>query len=180
VLCRFEFGWGPWGDLNMARVCDWQFELSVEGAEIDDVLGCFRSGPIDDKRRNVVERPSTTTCRVTSYTSRTAALGDLVTNAVVLKLKAGPRARLTAKIAKPAQVTVTKRLSDLATSGHIEITGPFSSESFMLHRLVFAPRYRGALTHTDKPDGKGTDWYYARVAQANGDQAWSSPIWVEA
>lgn len=22
VLCRIEFGWGPWGDLNMARICD--------------------------------------------------------------------------------------------------------------------------------------------------------------
>jgi hypothetical protein len=76
-------------------------------------------------------------------------------------------------------MTITKKLSDLASCNHIEFTGPFSSESMMVHRLVFAPHYRGRLTFTDQATGKGTDYYYARVIQSNGDHAWSSPIWVE-
>jgi len=28
-------------------------------------------------------------------------------------------------------------------------------------------------------DGKGVNWYYVRVVQANEQYAWSSPIWVE-
>ena len=27
-------------------------------------------------------------------------------------------------------------------------------------------------------DGRTPDWYYVRVFQANGEMAWSSPVWV--
>ena len=44
---------------------------------------------------------------------------------------------------------------------------------------VFAPQYRGQLDFTDKPaKDRKEDFYYARVIQANGDVAISSPIWV--
>ncbi len=179
VLCRVEFGWGPWGDLNMARICDWDFELSVDGGEILDILGCFRAGPFHENRRNIITRRSATTCHVRSYTSRIQPLGDLVTNAVVLKLRAGADATLTATLAQPAAMTLTKKLTDLAASNDIDITGAFSTESIMFHRLVFAPNCQATLTFTDRADGDAVDCYYARVVQSNGDQAWSSPIWVE-
>ncbi len=178
VLCRVEFGWGPWGDLNMTRVCDWAFVLSLQGGEILDVMGCFRSGPFDEDRRNVLDH-SANACRVKSYTSRAGALGDLVTNAVVLKLRARPDATLTATFTQPTAMTVTRTLADLAVGSDVHFTGPFSSESVLTHRLVPAPRYQGKLTFTDREQGTSTDWYYARVVQANGDHAWSSPIWVE-
>lgn len=180
VLCRVEFGWGPWGDLNMARICDWEFELGVEGGEILDVLGCFRSGPFHENRRNIITPRSSKTCHVRSYTSRTQALGDLVTNAVVLKLQAGPDAKLTATFTQPTATTLVKKLSDLAASSDIDFFGPFSSESILFHRLVFEPHYQVRLATTRRGQGKRADWYYARVVQANGDQAWSSPIWVGA
>ena len=31
----------------------------------------------------------------------------------------------------------------------------------------------------DEPSGRDTDFYYLRVAQENGQWAWSSPIWVD-
>ena len=34
------------------------------------------------------------------------------------------------------------------------------------------------LEYTDAP-GTGTDFYYVRVIQKNGQRAWSSPIWVD-
>jgi hypothetical protein len=36
----------------------------------------------------------------------------------------------------------------------------------------------GAIVH--EAPGAARDWYYVRVAQRNGQWAWSSPIWVEA
>ena len=179
VLCRVEFGWGPWGDLNMARICDWDFELTVEGGEILDVQGAFRAGPIDENRRNLITRPSPKSCHVRSYTSRMQPLGDLVTNAVVLKLRAGPDTKLGLALSQPTRTTVRKKLTDLAVSSDIDFVGPFSSESVMCHRLVFEPHYQATMTFTDKREGPGVDGYDVRVVQANGDMAWSSPIWVE-
>ncbi len=58
-------------------------------------------------------------------------------------------------------------------------TGPFPRESAMLHRLVFHENYHTAFRWTDEDDGQAVNWYYVRVVQANGQMAWSSPIWVE-
>lgn len=180
IVCRVEFGWGPWGDLNMARICDWDFDIEVDGARIVDLQGCFRSGPFDENRRNLLTQRSEKTVHVRSYTSRMQSLGDLVTNAVVLKLQAGAEASLKISLNQPTRKTITKQLADLAEGSDITFTGPFSSESLMLHRLVFAPHYRGTLSLTDRPAKKETHWYYAKVVQSNGDEAWSSPIWVDA
>ena len=63
---------------------------------------------------------------------------------------------------------------------HAEIffTGEFSSESVMVHRVVFAENYRTEFRFVDESDTKSTDWYQIRVAQTNDSYAWSSPIWV--
>jgi len=37
---------------------------------------------------------------------------------------------------------------------------------------------RGRLTFTDDECPAGTSWYYLRVALADGNLAWSSPVWV--
>jgi len=180
MLCRVEFGWGPWGDLNMARVCDWDFRVEVEGGEIVDTQGCFRSGPFDERRRNRVERSSPNALRIRSYTSRKRPLGDLVTNAIVLKLRGGPETKLRLRLTQPTAKTFEAQLGKLAASSRIEFTGIFQSESMLIHRLVFAPHYEARLKHTDGPDeSESADWYYARVVQSNGDLAWCSPVWVE-
>lgn len=180
VLCRVEFGWGPWGDLNMARVCDWEFDIAVDGGTIADMQGCFRSGPFDENRRNIITPVSDKALHVRSYTSRMQPLGDLVTNAVVLRLDAKRDATLKITMTEPAAKTMTLRLADLAESGHVEFTGPFSSESMLVHRLVFAPHERAEMTFVDESEAghPNAEWYMARVTQSNGDRAWSSPIWV--
>jgi len=57
-------------------------------------------------------------------------------------------------------------------------TGDFPKESAMLHRLVFADHYDTQFTLRDEDPGGELTWYYVRVVQANGQLAWSSPIWV--
>ena len=75
-----------------------------------------------------------------------------------------------------------------SASGHL---GGFLTGAYHVHRLVREEEYRAKLTFTD-PSGslrsgagtpaaggqRGADYYYVRVAQKNGQWAWSSPIWV--
>jgi hypothetical protein len=34
------------------------------------------------------------------------------------------------------------------------------------------------MTHTDKTPERDTDYYYVHVVQVDGEQAWSSPVWI--
>ena len=44
---------------------------------------------------------------------------------------------------------------------------------------TLAPRMRDVdLGYEDSSSAPGLHWYYARVEQADGQLAWSSPIWV--
>lgn len=49
-----------------------------------------------------------------------------------------------------------------------------------LVRLLEAIRTRRTFSVEDKSPQPGETSYYVRVTQADGHQAWSSPIWVEA
>ena len=54
------------------------------------------------------------------------------------------------------------------------------SEAVLVHRAVLEEQLHSALLFEDDGPEQETDFYYARVAQENGQWAWSSPIWVEA
>ncbi|UCC96432.1 MAG: DUF3604 domain-containing protein [Phycisphaerales bacterium] len=179
VLCRIEFGWGPWGDLNMARICDWRFKLSLTDGKILSATPCFQSGPFDEQRRNTIRTIDDRTCEVISYTSRLQAYEERATNAVILEIQGSPETRLTVAATEPAQMTFTKSLKQLAQSSHAEFTGPFTAESILLHRPVLSGNYRTEFDFVDEWEPKGIDWYYIRVVQTNGSIAWSSPIWLD-
>ena len=69
---------------------------------------------------------------------------------------------------------------ELAENSEVEFTGPFTSESVLIHRLVTPELFNVRFRHTDYGSPGRTDYYYVRVTQANNaHQAWSSPIWVE-
>jgi hypothetical protein len=180
VLCRIEFGWGPWGDLNMARTRDWQFRVVVGDGRIVSATPCFQSGPFDEERRNKITAIDDESCEVISYTSRMQAYEQKATNSIILEIMGSPKTRLTIAPTRPAEMAVTKSLEQLAESSDTEFTGPFTSESVLLHRVVFSENYRTEFEFTDKRGTEGTDWYYVRVVQSNGSLAWSSPIWLDA
>ncbi len=180
VLCRIEFGWGPWGDLNMARICDWKFAVTVNGGRIISATPCFQSGPFDEQRRNRVTTVDEKRCEVVSYTSRMQAYEERATNSIVLEIQGSPDTQLAIAMSEPTKMDFTKRLAELAKSSDVKFTGPFTSESVMLHRIAFAENYQTEFEFTDSGKTDKTDWYYARVVQSNGSHAWSSPIWVDA
>lgn len=178
-LCRLEFGWGPWADLNMARIAEWEVTAGIQGGKILAAVPCFQSGPYDEQRRDRLVDRTETSVGIRLHTSRMQAYEDAATKSVVLRLAGGPGAVLELKLKKPTEMTFRKTLGELAEENEIEFTGPFTSESFLVHRLTPPDRSRAKFSFTDVGVESETDWYYTRVTQANGHQAWSSPIWVE-
>jgi hypothetical protein len=162
----------------MARICDWQFRVNVGDGKIISASPCFQSGPFDEERRNKITTINDKNCEVISYTSRMQAYEEKATNSIILEILGSPKTKLTIALNKPAQMNVTKTLEQLAESSDTIFTGPFTSESVLLHRIVFSENYRTEFEFTDKRRGGKTDWYYARVIQCNGSIAWSSPIWL--
>ncbi len=179
ALCRLEFGWGPWAALNMARVCDWDVETTLSNGKLLSLTPCFQSGPFDEVRRNRILSRSGNSCRFQIHTSRREAFEERPTNAVVLHLAGGPESVLEVTLTRPTPLKFRKTLAELAEHNEIEFTGPFTSESLLIHRLVTPDLFRAAFRASDRGRRGQTDWYYVRVTQANGHQAWSSPVWVE-
>lgn len=179
ALCRLEFGWGPWAALNMARVCDWDVTATLHNGKLLSLTPCFQSGPFEEARRNRILSRTTNSCRFQLHTSRREAFEERPTNAVILHVAGGRDAALELSLERPARLSVRKTLAELAENNEIEFTGPFTSESFLIHRLVTPDLFRASFRFTDRGRRGQTDWYYVRVTQANGHQAWSGPIWVE-
>ena len=179
VLVRFEYGWGPWPALGITRVCDWDVTLSLEGGQLLAFQPCFQSGPLEESRRDRVLEAGPAGLRLRSFTALRERIDDISTKAVVLKIRGRPDTRLTLRLESPARVSLTQTLGQLAESSEMLFTGDFPKESGMLHRLVFQDNYAAACSLTDEDGGESVNWYYVRVVQANGQMAWSSPIWVE-
>lgn len=179
MKCRIEWGWGPWADLAMERIVDWEMSLEVDGAELLAMMPCFQSGPFEPERRNEVLEMTPTRCRWRSYTSRQQAFAEQATNALVFEIAGSPDARLELRITQPAERAISRTLGQLMERSAAEFTGGFTSESVLVHRLVPMELYETSLALDDEPSGDGgTDYYYLRVRQANGHMAWSSPIWA--
>jgi len=178
VLCRIEYGWGPWAALGMARVCDWKLEAMIDKGRIVSATPCFQSGPFDEDRRNRVAVHGGKRCEISSYTSRRQAFEEKATNSVILEIEGGPETELAVETALPSKIAIKKTLGELARNNEICFTGPFTSESVMVHRPVFAENYYTEFGFSDERTGKREDWYYVRVKQSNGSMAWSSPVWV--
>lgn len=182
--CRVQYGWGPWAALNLGRICHWDMALTLEGGRFRRALGCFQSAPFHENLRDVLKVVSPTELHLRSSTTREQCYAEDPTKAVVCELEGGPRALLSLRLRKPVEQVVRARLSELARDNVVTFTGRFTSESFIVHRLVGPSEYSATLRWTDSRDPgardstDGADWYYVRVTQHNGHLAWSSPIWV--
>jgi hypothetical protein len=204
VQCRVRYGWGPWGSLDLGRVCDWDMDLHIEGGSFVNAIPCFQAGPFDEKRRDKLRVVDPQHLQLKSHTARVDAFAEDPTKAVILEIDAShPDASLTIDMHSPKAERITTPLRDLQEDNQVRFTGTFTAESFALERLV-GPSERSA-THrqaaTPRPlsderlvgpsersatlrwqdkrsDRKQADWYYVRVQQHNGHMAWSSPVWI--
>ena len=179
VLARFEYGWGPWPALGITRTCDWDFHIGLENGVLEAVQTCFTPGPLEEERRDRIVERTERGVRVRSFTALRQQIEDRSQKAVVLKMRGGPDSRLTVTLELPTKNSLQMKLADLAESSEVLYTGEFPRESALLNRVVFQEHYETSFEVNDSGDGSQTDWSYVRVVQANGQLAWSSPIWVE-
>jgi hypothetical protein len=179
VKCRVQFGWGPWANLNLARICPWDMTLRISGGRFHRALGCFQSAPFGEELRDRLRVVSDTELHLRSFTTREHCFAEDPTKAVVCELEGGPDAVLSVELREPSKQTTSARLADLAADNVVEFTGGFTSESFIISRLVGPSEYSATIRWQDRADKRpSADWYYVRATQHNGHMAWSSPIWV--
>lgn len=177
--CRLQYGWGPWADLNLGRVCDWEMSIRIDGGKFLRALPCFQTAPFDEDRRDTLKFVSETELQLSSATSRVGCYGEDPTKAVVLELEGNADSILTVQLKSPTDQTVSAKLGSLVDDNVIEFTGVFTSESLILSRLISPSEYTARIRWNDQRNSDGgCDWYYVRVTQHNGQMAWSSPIWV--
>jgi hypothetical protein len=117
--------------------------------------------------------------RVRSFTALRQQIDDRSQKAVVLKMRGDPATKLTVTLDAPVKQSLRTTFRELAESSETLYTGEFPRESAMLNRIVFNEHYETTFQLQDTGSGSHADWYYMRVVQANGQMAWSSPIWVE-
>jgi hypothetical protein len=179
--CRVRWGWGPWATLEMPRTVDWEMRLALQGAKIRGIMPCWQSGPYEEDRRDKVLQVTEDGCRWQSYTSRKDCFAEDPSKGLCLDIE-GPRdAVLRLEVREPARLSIESSLGELAERSLTEFTGRFTSESVLMHRLVLPASYEAEIElEDDRGKTKSADYYYVRVTQANGQMAWSSPIWVEA
>lgn len=173
---RMEWGWGPWGDLDKARVVDWQFDISFDQASLARHIPCLTSGPFDENRRHRLI-PDDGGLSVTSYSSRLEPSMGNPNQAVVLMLDGEAEGNVTVKMTAPVEMERTFALSDLMERSREVHVGGYPSESFQMHRIVPGALSRIRASRT-LPIPDGPAWVYLRVTQKNGQMAWSSPVFI--
>ena len=174
---RLEWGWGPWGDLALDRVCDWEFDIAVEGGALRKVFPCLQSGPFDERRRHHFRRIGENEIRVTSYTSRRGAYRLDPNQSAVLEMTGGPDTRIVLRLRKPAADTAVTTVAALCAGSVDGFTGPFPAEAWQWHRLL--PRAASALSGACTLPAAESGYVYLRVRQQNGHMAWASPVFLD-
>ena len=175
---RIQWGWGPWSSLEMARVCEWAGEIVVDGGELLAATPLFQSGPYEENLRDRLLDVNAGGLRFESFTSRRDAFNEDPTKGVILEIDGAPDTRVTIRGGQPGAFRMEHTLAELMASSASAFTGPFTSESVLVHRLLTPESYRLAFTWSDERDGSQADYYMVRVTQSNGQMAWSSPVWV--
>jgi hypothetical protein len=178
--CRVQLGWGPWGALNLARVCPWDMTLRIAGGKFHRVLGCFQCAPFGEELRDRLRPVSDNEVQLRSHTTREHCYGEDPTKSVICELEGPPEAVLSLELREPAAKTISAPLSALVDDNVVEFTGGFTTESLIVNRLVGPSEYSATIRWQDRKRDKSAtpDWYYVRATQHNGHMAWSSPIWV--
>ena len=174
---RLEWGWGPWGDLALDRICDWAFAISVTGGKLLRWFPCLQSGPFDEDRRHVIWRDSENRLNLRTHTARQGGYRDNPNQSIVLEIDAGPILAVTVDMTEPTNSSQTARLADLLAGSVDYTTGPFPAETYQWHRLVpnNASTTSGGV-RLQVPNRRS--YVYLRAKQRNGHMAWTSPVFI--
>jgi len=177
---RLEWGWG-----ERDRVVPWEGEATVEGGRLLAAEPVFRGEEVLDPRDPGPDLPEdallhdVTSRDDASATWRSTTFGNLhprvpSTSGLVLEVRGPPSTVLRFRVNGQ---TFAYTLADLLAGSRRHAMRGWLSEVFHVHRAV--PETAFSLEwHLEDAADRDVDVYYLRVAQDNGEMAWSSPIWV--
>ncbi len=173
---RVEWGWGPWGSLDVPRTIDWSFIFKTENVKILRFFPCLTSGPFDENRRHRFETDATLV-QAESYSSRLDAFNNMPNQAFIIEFEGDQESRFELALSKPVIIERGFAFQDLMRRSFEFHTGDYPSESIQLHRLTIAAECKQNRTiSVAAPDFPS--FVYLRVTQKNGQMAWSSPVFL--
>jgi len=181
---RIEWGWGR------GEVYCWQGNVEVSQGHILDVTPHF--GPPGP---DAVIHWDQNHCRWESHTFGNLSLntffeyqmyantGGNLTNQLVLEIEGGPDTELHLGMGEKGWKL---SLAELLHGSRVLVQesqegrsyNPLGAHKIKVHQAVASHRYIFEGRFVDDEPQRETDYYYLRVTQANGQMAWSSPIWV--
>jgi hypothetical protein len=184
--CRIETGWGRWIGSGELAITHWKLSVQVEGASIEAAMPCLRSRPFLPDDQPGIKELTPDRCSWEAHTTQRYAVEgiqcfeDSNAQGMALEIAGPPDARIVISVLEPEERVITTTLSELARSSIIEPLGPLAGGWVVLHRSVRPEEYSVRAECLDvETEATRTDFYYLRVTQANGQMAWTSPIWVE-
>lgn len=173
---RIEWGWD--GNLR------WESELVVNNGRLIGYSPNF--GPPGPNQVQAFDEKS---CRWVSHTAGCLLTpageynrnhffyrnGRRGTSQLVFEIEGGPHTEITLRMNDEIlRYTLAELLRDSVAHGSRGIGG----RKVKIHQAVSRPRYTAHYRFTDDTREQDEDYYYVRVTQANGQMAWSSPIWI--
>lgn len=181
---RITWGWG-----RKDEPVQWGAHLALSDGEIIDVETCFSGQSIvapqgvgghtdraeaEDMPHQVTAR-SSSTLAWRSVTTGNRSTRHPTTQALSLTVDA-PLSAVLKLVVNGLEVTTTLR--ELLRSGHSHYLRGWLSEAIRIGPLT---PIADCEVHAEFKDDSevGCDMYRLRVAQTNGQWAWSSPIWVD-
>jgi hypothetical protein len=192
---RLEFGWGPNREKGFPpEEVRFQGTVTVRSGRILSLERCF-TGFGQEARLAGPNR-----CSFDIVTAqRSGMVSGQLRPSIVLELQATPASRIAVSVTGMGRHELTwsqarstavfaglresrERIARCfgVTLGTIDNPDPYwhNARKVLLHRAV--PRSACTVEHTflDREPPAGTNSYYVRVSQLNGQMAWSSPIWV--
>ncbi len=181
ALLRLEWGWGP-------DPCAWEGRLSLEDGRLVSVETCFEGPAVvapredhdeaDDLPHQLLSQDDHW-CSWRSRTEHNPTVRHAATQALIFEVEMPTRAAIRLQVnGRRYEHTI----AELAEGSVSHFLRGWRSEAIVLHRAL-PLRAAGLDVELDDSAGEppihGADCYRVRVAQRNGQWAWSSPVWVQ-
>jgi hypothetical protein len=173
-----------WGESGVQQ--DWDVELRFSNGSIVDVEPRFRGVDIVDPKALSPNADGATRFSAweqrgdNAVNFRTRTFGNPTpstdaTQSISIELEGTSQTSLKIAANGTEREFQLAQLLEGSDSFHL---GGFLTAAVRVHRISTEPEYVANLEYRDDEDAQQGDWYYVRVAQQNGQWAWTSPIWV--
>jgi len=176
---RIEWGWAAKEDKIPIEA-----SLTLQGGELLDIEPCFRGEAVlspddsfagEERVPHNIHHQDDRSCSWSSFAVANPSPRQAGTQAVIATVRMKPADKFKLQM---NGVTLTPTMRELLEGSISQPLRGYRSEAVRIHKAV--PKAAYSISWQGKlPAAPGTTWYRLRVAQRNGQWAWTTPIWVE-